>query len=400
MRQSRMPRRARKAGDPSGAAARPPAGEVPRQILMLAARPHLQSPIPKIVPNQIAMLEAQGFSVDVVSWGSRHDGESAAHKVWGGAQDLASVLHALRARPYSVLFVNTAHGLKPFLRDIPLLLSTGNLGVRRILLLHGSQAERVAGRGNRCFKLASRFLATQADGILVLSRAELAVWRAFEPRGSYARVVNPFVAASMDSPGMRRREPGTRGRRGEPTVLFVGRLMPEKGATDLLAAMKLVNSVTACHLVLAGAGPLAAELMAKTRDWGLSERVDFKGYLDQGGLAEAYASADIFVLPTYWNEGFPTVIAEAMSAGLPIVTTRIRGSADLLGEGENCLFTAPHDPVQLSERILRLLNDQALATHMSVANRLLVESFRPEVVGAAYSAAFDQRSCVEPRHCS
>jgi glycosyltransferase involved in cell wall biosynthesis len=346
------------------------------------------------------MLESQGFSVDVVFWGSRHDGESPVHKVWGGARDLLHVLKALQARPYSVLFVNTAHGFKPFLRDIPLLLCARGRGLRRILLLHGSQAERIAGRGNRAFKLASRLIATSADGILVLSRAELAVWREFEPRGSYARVVNPFVAASLDSLGIRRPERGTHSRRGESTILFVGRLLPEKGAMDLLAAMKRVNGARRCRLILAGTGPLAAALMAKTREWGLNERVDFKGYLDEVALNEAYASADVFVLPTYWNEGFPTVIAEAMSVGLPIVTTRIRGSADLLGEGENCLFAPPRNPVRLSDCILRLLDDEELSRRMSAANRRLVDSFRPEVVGAAYSAAFDQRRDHESRYGS
>jgi glycosyltransferase involved in cell wall biosynthesis len=89
------------------------------------------------------------------------------------------------------------------------------------------------------------------------------------------------------------------------------------------------------------------------------------------------------VLPTY-AEGFPTVITEAMSAGLPIITTGIRGAADRLEDGTNALFVRPRDSVGLFKAMERLLQDGALRSMMSEANIERVRVFSPDVVGQEY----------------
>ena len=60
--------------------------------------------------------------------------------------------------------------------------------------------------------------------------------------------------------------------------------------------------------------------------------------VDGDQLAAAYQSSDLFVLPTYWFEGFPTAITEAMDRETPIITTRTRGIGDHLDAGVNALF--------------------------------------------------------------
>lgn len=357
-------------------------------VLMLASRPNISGPIPKIVPLQIAMLEAYGYSVDVAYWGSRFDDESVLRKSFAGLADLAKALKALSVDSHHILFVNTSHDVKTLLRDIPLLWFTRRRGVRRILLLHGSQADRLVQPGSKPFKVASRFVARSADAVLLLSNSELAMWRSFEPHGRYFRVLNPFVPGPDLIAAAAEQEGAAETRREEREIVFVGRLIRQKGVIDLLEATRYVNDKMPCRLVIAGRGPLEDQLMLLARDYGLADKVDLRGYLDATDLAKAYASADLLILPTYHEEGFPTVIAEAMSVGLPIITTRIRGAADLLKEGENCLFVPPRDPAQLATRILALLEDDGLARRMSAANRALVEALKPAVVGVAYVQAF------------
>jgi len=359
-----------------------------RSVLMLASRPHISGPIPKIVPLQIAMLEAYGYSVDVAYWGSRFDKESMLRKFFAGPADLASAMRALSAGSHCILFVNTAHDVKTLLRDIPLLWFTRRRGIRRILLLHGSQADRLVQSGIRPFKLASRFMARGADALLVLSTSELAMWSTFESQGRYFNVCNPFVPGQELIEAAAEHEGLAGTKREQREIIFVGRLIPEKGVVDLLEATRLVNDKLPCRLLLAGKGPLENQLMSLARDYGLADKVDLRGYLNAADLAKAYASADLLALPTYWDEGFPTVIAEAMSVGLPVITTRIRGAADLLVEGENCLFVPPRNAAGLAARILTLLDDDGLARRMSAANRALVGTLRPAVVGSAYAQAF------------
>jgi glycosyltransferase involved in cell wall biosynthesis len=107
------------------------------------------------------------------------------------------------------------------------------------------------------------------------------------------------------------------------------------------------------------------------------------GHLSGSELSHEYRVATIFVLPS-WSEGFPTVLAEAMDAGLPIVTTRIHGAADHLIAGENALFVERRDVNGLASALIMLLEDRDLRARMASANRERIRIFEPRVVAAEY----------------
>jgi len=115
--------------------------------------------------------------------------------------------------------------------------------------------------------------------------------------------------------------------------------------------------------------------------------VTLAGLLSHDELVAKYRAADIFVLPTYWAEGFPTVVAAAMSIGLPIVTTKLRGTADHLEEGVNALFVPPRAPSALADALGRLLEDDGLRRRMSTANRAKVRDFEPVRAAEIYLRA-------------
>ena len=123
---------------------------------------------------------------------------------------------------------------------------------------------------------------------------------------------------------------------------------------------------------------------------GVDDSVELAGYLEGEKLARLYSTADVFALPTSWYEGFPTVILEAMAAGLPIVTTRSRGPADHLIEGQHALFVPPGSPQELASALKRLLVDSELRTRMADANREKVREFDPDIVAAEYFLALKQ----------
>jgi len=119
--------------------------------------------------------------------------------------------------------------------------------------------------------------------------------------------------------------------------------MAQKGVFDLLGALARLAGPKPWHLLVAGNGPEEESFRARVRSLGLQNRVTLAGYLNSSLLALAYRGADLFVFPS-WSEGFPTVILEAMDAGLPIVTTHLRGAADHLQEGIHACFVPPRDP--------------------------------------------------------
>jgi len=164
--------------------------------------------------------------------------------------------------------------------------------------------------------------------------------------------------------------------------------MRQKGILDILHALAAIRDATQARLVAVGDGPLAPDVRDMVRALGLQDRVLLPGYLEGEVLTAAYAAATVFVLPTWWFEGFPTVLAEAMHAGLPIVTTAMRGMADHLEEEANALSVPPRDPAALAGALLRLLADPCLRTMMGQANREAVKTFAPDRIGSEYLAVF------------
>ena len=353
--------------------------ETRMRVLMLTAYPGITGPLPKLAPLVINEMLRLGCDVSTEPWSHRREDESFLAKVVERAQDLRRVRRRLKAGRFDVMLVTTTHNWPALLRDIPLLALTRGCCRARVLQLHGSMVDTLVGPRHRLLKVCSKWLVRQCDAVLVLSSEEQDQWRDFAPGVRFEVVTNPFQPPEppLASPPHTRRAP--------PVVLFVGRLVPEKGIFDLLEAARRVASRQDCVLRIAGEGSAEPAIRARVVDLGLSDSVELVGYTQGDALAELYASSDIFVLPSY-REGFPTVITEAMSYGLPIVTTPIRGSVDLLTEGENVLFVPPRRPERLAQALLRLLNDAGLRADMGERNRERVKDFAPAVVVPHYVA--------------
>ena len=347
------------------------------RVLMLVPSPGIDGPLPKIVPLLVESLRGRGCEIDTASWSRRAEAESLPKKLVGRTRDLLAICRRLAGSHYDVLFIHTSHTWAGLVRDVPLVLSTRWLCDRRVVQFHGSSPDRLVAPGSPLLKLASRTLISQVDAALVLSQEEREEWSMFWPRGRFEVVANPFVSPPSHAESGRREG-------HEPVLLYVGRLMIQKGVFDLLEALSMLRPAVACRLVVAGDGPAAAELRSCVARLGLASAVTFCGYLRGDDLERAYRQADVFVLPTHGPEGFPTVILEAMAAGLPIITTSLRGAVDRLDEGVNALFVASRRPDQLADALRRLLADEDLRAEMGRRNARKVEEFAPEAVAGRY----------------
>lgn len=356
------------------------------RILMLAPYPRVRGPLQTIVPALAAQLRVMGCVVET-DYSSRHaDEESVGAKVIGRTGDVLRVVAHLRRGRFDVLFIPTAHTWAGLARDVPLALLSRAVCPHRVVHFHGSYADRLTGPGRRIFRALSRVLVRLCDAVLVLSEEERAAWTAFEPGVRFEVVLNPFVAPvdpARSSPveGFHGAETS---RDARVVVLFVGRLMAEKGIFDLLEAIRLmVRRGDSIGLVIAGAGPADADVRHAVAEDDLRGAVTVLGYVTGDELQKAYGEADMLALPTY-REGFPTVILEAMHAGLPIVTTPIRGAADHLLEGVNALFVPARQPGLLAAALRRMADDGELRARMGRANRLKMAAFAPEAVAPRY----------------
>ena len=218
-------------------------------------------------------------------------------------------------------------------------------------------------------------------GLLLLNMESVDAWRNFEP-GVRAAVVQTPSSPLRGSQAVIR----VVGSHEPIRLVFVGRVIPAKGLQDVVRALAEVRCERPAVLSVVGEGPDLAGALTLAARPEVSAPVDPKGRMDHTGVAQQLSQSDIMVFPSYGPERFPTVVLEAMGAGLPIITTRRWGTADWLEPDVHAVFTPARDPHALAQTIMRLAADVDLRRRMSVANPEMIRDFEPGVVAARYAA--------------
>ena len=154
----------------------------------------------------------------------------------------------------------------------------------------------------------------------------------------------------------------TGGTASEPIVLTVGNLRPEKDHDLLLQAFVLVlESVPDARLRIVGSGPLLTELQRWVIDAGLTESVTLLGYQDD--IWPEMQNARVFALPSrYETSGL--VLLEAMAAGLPVVSTGVGGTVEILKDEQNALVVRPGHVEGMASAIVRALTEEDLRVRL------------------------------------
>lgn len=174
-------------------------------------------------------------------------------------------------------------------------------------------------------------------------------------------------------------------RPGAPVMIAVGRLDPQKGVDDLIAAFAL-RQPAGWHLLLVGEGPLRQELSAQIRRAGLSPNVHLVGW--RNDVSQLLRAADCLVHAALW-EGMPNVVLEAMAAGLPVIATRVEGVEELVIPGETGLIVPPKAPADLSQAIAQVAADPELRRRFGAAGqRRARDHFSWDATVAAYTELY------------
>jgi glycosyltransferase involved in cell wall biosynthesis len=180
--------------------------------------------------------------------------------------------------------------------------------------------------------------------------------------------------------------PVAKGRTTQFTVGFAGRLVPEKGLRDLVAAMQ---EVPRSRLLLVGNGPMADELGAASIPGGSVEIITD---IPHTRMPEAYAMFDVLALPSHttptWAEQFGRVLVEALACEVPVIGSSSGEIPWVINATGGGLVVPEGDVAALRDAILRLRDDHSLRRHLGTAGRISVErSFSLSASTAVLSAA-------------
>jgi len=156
-------------------------------------------------------------------------------------------------------------------------------------------------------------------------------------------------------------------------LLSLGRLVRRKGFKDAVKALAHLSDIDDIVLFIVGEGPETPSLEKQVQDLSLHEKVKFLGFVPTCDLPAIYNAADLFVAPFKAigkdMEGTPLVIQEALSCGIPVVSTNTAGVPELIEDGKNGFTVDVSSPQRIAEKIRMLYEDPKLRAKMAIEAR-------------------------------
>jgi glycosyltransferase involved in cell wall biosynthesis len=170
--------------------------------------------------------------------------------------------------------------------------------------------------------------------------------------------------------------------------LFLGDFAPQKGIFDILAAMA-ENRATlsgSALLHIGGRGDVDG-VMRRVQDLGLESSVILEGWVSGDSKARLFNLADVFILPSY-KEGLPISILEAMSYGLPVISTPVGGIPEVIAHDANGLLVTPGDLKSLGKAMARMVEDVEFRRWAGVVSSERIQPYFPDNVLAKLEALY------------
>lgn len=196
-------------------------------------------------------------------------------------------------------------------------------------------------------------------------------------------------------------------RRGDgPLLVFVGRVVEEKGVEDLIRAVSILKPrFPDIGALIIGEGQDRTMLEGITKTFGLSDRVTFTGWVEPDRVSDYLAAGDILVGPSRqasdgWVEAQGLSIIEAMTAKTPVITTRVGGIIDSVKHEETGLLVNERSPAEIAEAVKRLMEQPMLAHQLREQGyRLAIDKFSRTSSAQAFSDLFLRVIHIKKRSC-
>jgi N-acetyl-alpha-D-glucosaminyl L-malate synthase BshA len=255
-----------------------------------------------------------------------------------------------------------------------------------VTTLHGTDITLVGLHPS--FHAITRFSILQSDGIsAVSSYLKDETVSGFTVPEDRVEVIPNFVDPRMWRPD---REPCHRSKLapdGEKIVMHVSNYRPVKRVQDVVDVFAKIREAVPARLVLVGDGPDRPRAIAHAAELGLRDHVLFMGR--HAAPEELLACADLFLLPSE-SESFGLAALEAMTCGVPVVTSDAGGLPEVVEDGVNGHLFPVGDIEGMAEAGVRVLTDRSYAKRLSLAGRAhALERFSVDVVVPKYEALYE-----------
>jgi len=270
------------------------------------------------------------------------------------------------------------------------------LGIPHVLTVHGGDVFALKSRVLQRFK---RFSVRKADTVTVNSSVTRAAVLAIDETPRDLRTIPMGVDTESEAPSPEE----TRAVRlryaaeSEPLIMFVGRVVEEKGVEDFIRAIDILRrAYPAIRGVVVGDGPDRPHFESLAQSLGLEGNVSFPGWMESDQVRAHLAVADVFVGPSKrgadgWVEAQGLTFVEAMASRTPVVATRSGGIVDSVEDGVTGLLVDEQAPEQIATAVRSLLDDAALSQRLAdAAYERVISRFSRRASAEAFSTLFTQ----------
>ncbi len=301
---------------------------------------------------------------------SSHENGSHFKKLWIFTKAFFYIIILAITGRIALIHCHVSVGIS-FWRKIIFVILGKIFGVPTILHLHGGRTKIFYNSLSAIGKRLIVWQLSTTDVVLVLSES----WRSYilevAPKANIVVLPN-YV--EIPKPVMQSKD------NTKINLLFLGMVSNRKGVHDLIKAFAtVVKNVPQFHLHIAGDGDV--ELAKQyAHELGLDSYIEFLGWVGNTEKNKLLNDADIFVLPSY-NEGLPVSILEAMSFGIPVISTNVGGIPELIEDEVSGFLIKPGDIPALQNRLEQLANDLGMRNRIGSAGKEIIkQQFSKDVV--------------------
>ena len=305
--------------------------------------------------------------------GRKTDRESTVFKITDRIHDYWLLLKKIRQFKPNLIHHNSAFDVKTILRDFPVVIICKLFRIPVMVKIHGSSDTMLKMR-NPVILFFVRLFLRQISCIGVLSEIEKEEFKTlYNINPGNIAVVKNIIKPVFFSTVRKESE--------HPTFLFVSRILKKKGIYDLLDAIPgILTTLPDSRFYIVGSGEEVNDLELKISNSGLGDNIILIKSLDNNELITLHAFSWAIIFPTYFPEGMPMVIAEAMAAGVPVITTRTRFSLSYMTEAVHCLYIEKNNPASIVKQVAELSGNAVLRVSLAENNKKLATNFSSSVV--------------------
>jgi glycosyltransferase involved in cell wall biosynthesis len=333
--------------------------------------------------DEINGLSELGYTCRPVLYGQNNSSLNKITKLLGVIGRAINIVKELYRFKPDILYLNSRFEPVATIRDFITAWVVNLLYVRKLKIViktHGSDVSILKSQAFFYKQVVVPYLVKHIDAWFFLSNEEKEMIRQYNP----ALANKIFITANIVDPARSVASLEFRNKYSlddnKFKVLFVGRIVREKGVFSLLQSIPLLDCKEDYLFLFVGDGPDLKELVQLSEKLKVSAYTRFLGFIPDEECDHFYANVDILAFPTFFNEGFPMALFKSVAAGLPVITTQIRAAKDHLTAPDNVLWVEGESPESVAEALAALYKDNGLRQAMSQNNRQIAKKFSREHV--------------------